>query len=197
MEEKELDAAIEGILFAAGEPVKLERLSLATGEEVEDCADAAQRLSDRYRFERRGIRLVRMEDSWQMCSAPEYAGMIRRALERRKPPQLSSAALEVLSVIAYYQPTTRAYVEQIRGTDSSYTVGLLQDRGLIEECGRLEVPGRPILYRTTNLFLRSFGLNSLDDLPPLTDPEEGGAADDSPQAEEQITMPEYAEGRES
>lgn len=189
MDEKELEAAIEGILFAAGEPVKLERVALATGAELMDCAHAAQRLSDQYRFERRGIRLVRMDDSWQMCSAPEYAQIIRRALERRKPPQLSPAALEVLSVIAYYQPTTRAYIEQIRGTDSVYTVNLLQERGLIEECGRLAVPGRPILYRTTELFLRSFGLNSLDDLPPL--PDESGETAEPQAGEEQLVMPAF------
>ena len=190
MDEKELEAAVEGILFAAGEPVKLERLALATGAELADCAGAAQRLSDRYRFEQRGIRLVRMEDRWQMCSAPEYAQVIRRALERRKPPQLSPASLEVLSVIAYYQPVTRTYIEQIRGTDSSYTVGLLQERGLIEECGRLSVPGRPILYRTTDLFLRSFGLNSLDDLPPLPGEDGGTPAEEHP-AGEQLLMAEY------
>ena len=193
MDEKELEAAVEGILFAAGEPVKLERLALATGAELTDCANAAQRLSDRYRFEQRGIRLVRMEDRWQMCSAPEHAQVIRRALERRKPPQLSPAALEVLSVIAYYQPVTRTYIEQIRGTDSSYTVGLLQERGLIEECGRLSVPGRPILYRTTDLFLRSFGLNSLDDLPPLPEEDGGTPAEEHP-AGEQLLMAEYKKG---
>ncbi len=182
-----MEAAIEGILFAAGEPVKLERLALATGAELMDCAHAAQRLSDRYRFERRGVRLVRTDDSWQMCSAPEYAQTIRRALERRKPPQLSQAALEALSVVAYYQPTTRAYVEQIRGTDSSYTMGLLQERGLIEECGRLAVPGRPILYRTARLFLRSFGMTSLDELPPLPEnagdgePRREASSEDAPQ----------------
>lgn len=194
MEEKELEAAIEGILFAAGEPVKLERLSLATGAELMDTAHAAQRLADQYRFDRRGIRLVRTEDSWQMCSAPEYAQTIRRALERRKPPQLSPAALEVLSVVAYYQPTTRAYVEQIRGTDSSYTMGLLQERGLIEECGRLAVPGRPILFQTTALFLRTFGLTSLDELPPLPDSGDSDPKEDPPQEGDQLPNPEAEEG---
>ena len=169
MEEKDIESAIEGILFAAGEPVKLERLALALGIEEEACRQALQRLSDWYSYQRRGIRIVQLDDSWQMCSAPEQAGVIRRALERRKPPQLSPSALEALSVVAYYQPTTRTYVDQIRGVDSSYTMGLLQERGLIEECGRLEAPGRPILYQTTPLFLRSFGLKSLDDLPELPD----------------------------
>ncbi len=185
MEEKELDAMIEGILFAAGEPVSLDRLSQATGAPLDSCVFSAQRLCDNYRFERRGIRLVRTDDKWQMCSAPEYAQLIRHALERRKPPQLSPAALEVLSVVAYYQPTTRAMVEQIRGIDSSYTMGLLQERGLIEECGRLAVPGRPIQYRTTDLFLRCFGMTSLDQLPPLHQ-------DTTPESE-QLTISEASE----
>ena len=108
-----------------------------------------------------------MEDTYQLCSAPDYADMIRRAFEIRKTAKLSPPALEVLSIIAYYQPTTRAYVDQVRGVDSAYTVGLLLDRKLIEECGRLQVPGRPRLYRTTKQFLRSFHLTSLDDLPAL------------------------------
>ena len=108
-----------------------------------------------------------MDDSYQLCSAPEYGDIIRRAFEVRKPAKLSQPALEVLTIIAYYQPTTRAYVDQIRGVDSSYTVGLLLDRHLIEECGRLQVPGRPRLYRTTQAFLRAFHLRSLDDLPEM------------------------------
>lgn len=118
---------------------------------------------DYYSYERRGIRLLKIDDCYQLASAPEYAERVRRAMETRRPPQLSQAALESLAVIAYFQPTTKAYVEQIRGVDSSYTVGLLADRGLIEECGRLSVPGRPILYRTTQNFLRSFGLKTLDE----------------------------------
>ena len=108
---------------------------------------------------------MKMEDSYQLCSAPEYGDQIRKAFEIRKPAKLSQPALEVLTIIAYYQPTTRAYVDQIRGVDSSYTVGLLLDRHLIEECGRL--PGRPRLYRTTQSFLRAFHLNSLEDLPQM------------------------------
>jgi segregation and condensation protein B len=124
---------------------------------------------DYYAYERRGIRLLRMEDSWQLCSAPDYGDVIRKAFEIRKPAKLSQPALEVLTIIAYYQPTTRAYVDQIRGVDSGYTIGLLQERKLIEECGRLQVPGRPRLYRTTKQFLRAFHLNSLEDLPEMPD----------------------------
>ena len=166
---KELDAAVEGILFAAGEPIHIDRICLALDLDKLSVQQILQRLGDYYAFERRGIRLVRMEDSYQLCSAPEYADVIRKAFEVRKPAKLSQPALEVLTIIAYYQPTTRAYVDQIRGVDSAYTIGLLLDRKLIEECGRLQVPGRPRLYRTTKQFLRAFHLTSLDDLPELPD----------------------------
>ena len=116
---------------------------------------------------------MHVEDTWQLCSAPDYADVIRRAFEIRKPAKLSQPALEVLTIVAYYQPVTRAYVDQIRGVDSSYTLGLLLERKLIEECGRLQVPGRPRLYRTTKNFLRAFHLHSLEDLPEL--PDFGGA----------------------
>ncbi len=171
MEIRDIEGAIEGILFASGEPVSLERIAAVLGVEKQLISDAADVIADRYSFERRGIRLVRMEDKLQLCSSPEYADYIRLALETRKQPQLTQPALEVLSIIAYFQPVTRTYIEQVRGVDSSYTVGLLQDRGLIEQCGRLPVPGRPTLFRTTPAFLRTFGITSLRELPPLPDSE--------------------------
>ena len=164
---KELESAVEGILFAAGEPVHMDRICLALDLDRLSAEQVLQRLGDYYAYERRGIRLLHMEDSWQLCSAPDYADMIRRAFEIRKPAKLSQPALEVLAIIAYYQPTTRAYVDQVRGVDSAYTVGLLLERKLIEECGRLQVPGRPRLYRTTQNFLRSFHLRTLEELPDL------------------------------
>lgn len=167
MELKEVESAIEGILFAAGEPVGVERLCMTLEIDRETADAVCQRLADHYKYERRGIRLVRLENCYQLCSAPEYANYIRKAFESRKPARLSQPALEVLAIIAYNQPTTKAYVDQVRGVDSSYTVGLLTERELIEECGRLAVPGRPILYRTTQNFLRSFGLATLEDLPDL------------------------------
>ena len=167
MELKELESAIEGILFAAGDPVPVERICLTLEQDKETVDAVCQRLADNYSYDRRGIRLVRLENSWQMCSAPEYAEYIRRTLENRKPAKLSQPALEVLAIIAYFQPVTKAYIEQVRGVDSSYTVGLLLERGLICEAGRLAVPGRPIQYRTTKNFLRSFGLASLDEPPEL------------------------------
>ena len=173
-EMKEIEAAVEGILFASGEPVHIDRICLAAELDRPTAELVLQKLMDCYSFERRGMRLLRLEDSWQLCSAPEYADVIRRAFEIRKPAKLSQPALEVLTIIAYYQPTTRAYVDQIRGVDSSYTVGLLLDRHLIEECGRLQVPGRPRLYRTTKAFLRAFHLNSLEDLPEMPGMETDG-----------------------
>ena len=173
-EMKEIEAAVEGILFASGEPVHIDRICLAAELDRPTAELVLQKLMDYYSFERRGMRLLRLEDSWQLCSAPEYADVIRRAFEIRKPAKLSQPALEVLTIIAYYQPTTRAYVDQIRGVDSSYTVGLLLDRHLIEECGRLQVPGRPRLYRTTKAFLRAFHLNSLEDLPEMPGLENDG-----------------------
>lgn len=167
MDLKEIESAIESILFAAGDPVGVERLCLALEIDRQTADAVCQRLADRYSYERRGLRLIRLENSYQLCSAPENADYVHRAFESRKPSRLSQPALEVLAIVAYYQPTTRAYVDQIRGVDSSYTVGLLLERELIEEAGRLAVPGRPILYRTTPNFLRSFNLSSLDELPDL------------------------------
>ena len=167
MEMKEIESAIEGILFASGEPVHVDRICVAMEMDRPTVEQVLQKLMDYYAYERRGIRLLRIEDSWQLCSSPDYADIIRKAFEIRKPAKLSQPALEVLTIIAYYQPTTRAYVDQIRGVDSAYTMGLLQERKLIEECGRLQVPGRPHLYRTTKAFLRAFHLNSLEDLPEM------------------------------
>lgn len=162
-------SVIEAILFAAGESVPLGRLSLILGVGEDEVAAAAEELREKYESEQRGMRILRLDDRLQMCSAPEFAPYISRVLEQRKPPMLSQPALETLAVVAYFQPVTRAYVEQVRGVDSSYTVSALCERGLIEECGRLEVPGRPAIFRTTDVFLRTMGISSLDELPPLPD----------------------------
>lgn len=169
MEEKELCAALEAILFAAGDPVPAERIAAVLGEDKSAVLSAAAKLADEYSFHRRGIRLVRMEESLQLCSASEYAAEITRVMETRKPPKLSQSALEVLAITAYFQPVTRAYVDQVRGVDSSYTVGVLVERGLIEACGKLDVPGRPTIYKTSEVFLRTMGISSLEELPPLPD----------------------------
>ena len=164
---KNLEGAIEAILFAAGDPVGVDRMAIAIGAGRDQIEENLKALMDAYSFERRGMRIIRLEDAYQMVSAQELSEVISRALETRKPPKLSASALETLTVIAYYQPTTKAFVEQIRGVDSSYTISALLNKKLIEEQGRLSVPGRPILYGTTPDFLRTFGIASLDDLPEV------------------------------
>lgn len=167
MEQSELKRALEAILFAAGEPVETERLSKTLECDPDEIDRAARELIDELSYDRRGVRIVHLGKAYQMCSSGEMAEYITKALETRKPPKLSASQLEALTIIAYYQPATKAYVEQIRGVDSSYSVSALLNKQLIEECGRLNVPGRPILYRTTPDFLRTFGLESLDELPEI------------------------------
>lgn len=162
-----LNSAIEAVLFAAGDAVPVARLSLILGVEENEVLLAANELRDEYFRAERGLRILRLGDKLQMCSAPDYAPVITKVLEQRKPPMLSQSALETLAIVAYFQPVTRSYIDQVRGVDSSYTVGSLADRGLIEVCGRLDVPGRPALYRTTDAFLRTMGVSTLSELPPL------------------------------
>ena len=165
----DISAALEAILFAAGESVPLARLSLVLDTDETDLGRIAGELSEQYEREERGIRILRLGDKLQMCSAPDYAPYVIKTLEQRKPPMLSQSALETLAIVAYFQPVTRAYIDRVRGVDSSYTVGALTERGLIEICGRLEAPGRPALFRTTDVFLRTMGISELDQLPPLPD----------------------------
>ena len=167
MEQIELQRAIEAILFAAGERVEIAQLVGVLEAEKGEIIAAADALADELAFNRRGIRILRLEDGYQMVSSGEMADYITQALETRKPPKLSASQLETLTIIAYYQPATKAMVEQLRGVDSSYSVGALLNKKLIEESGRLNVPGRPIQYRTTPNFLRTFGLSSLEELPTI------------------------------
>ena len=177
MEREELERVIEAVLFAAGEPVAAERIAAAAACDETEVHEAAKALMDRLAFDRRGVRVLRLENSYQMCSASEMISYITTALETRKPPKLSASQLETLTIIAYYQPATKAYVEQIRGVDSAYTISALVTKKLIEECGRLNVPGRPIQYRTTPDFLRTFGLSSLAELPEIDRMQFGKAAE--------------------
>ena len=193
MEHDELLSVIEAILFAAGDPVPASRIALVIGEQTQTIISAAKELAAAYEENRCGMRLVQMNDLLQLCSAPEYADFIRRALEQRKPPRLSQPALEVLAIVAYFQPVTRAYVDQVRGVDSSYTVSMLQDRGLIEECGRLEVPGRPAVFRTTDVFLRTMGISSMTELPPLPEVSAGEGMDKLKEAIDKLQAAENGE----
>ena len=167
MELTELQRAIEAILFAAGERIETVRLAAALEADPTDVVRAADALADQMAFERRGIRIIKLEDGYQMVSSGEMADYVTKCLETRKPPKLSGSQLETLTIIAYYQPATKAMVEQIRGVDSSYSVSALLNKSLIEEAGRLNVPGRPIQYKTTPDFLRTFGISSLEELPPI------------------------------
>ena len=167
MDELELQRAIEAILFAAGERVELDRLAMALETDPSEVAAAADKLMDSLSFERRGIRILKLEKGYQMVSSGEMADYITKALETRKPPKLSASQLEALTIVAYYQPATKAMIEQIRGVDSSYSISALMNKKLIEEAGRLNVPGRPIQYRTTHDFLKTFGISSLEELPAI------------------------------
>ena len=167
MEATELQRAIEAILFAAGERVEVERLCFALEADRDEVTAAVDALMNDFAFSRRGIRILHLDDSYQMVSSGEMADYVTKALETRKPPKLSASQLETLTIVAYYQPATKAMVEQIRGVDSSYSISALLNKNLIEEAGRLNVPGRPIQYKTTADFLRTFSISSLDDLPSI------------------------------
>lgn len=167
MDIKTIEAAIEAILFASGEPVPAERLAQALEIDRATVVKIASVLMEETDAAGGGTQIVRMDDAYQMTTRPEYAPYVRKALDIRRDAPLSQAAMEVLAVVAYRQPVTRAYVEQVRGVDCSGTITSLAAKDLIEEQGRLDVPGRPILYGTSLNFLRCFGLGSLRDLPPV------------------------------
>ena len=169
MDKNYIMSALEAILFASGEPVPAARVAQVLGVTEAEVYDAAETLQNAYIERGSGIRLLRLDNKLQLCSAPEHSQTVTHALEQRKPPKLSPSALEALAIVAYFQPVTRAYIDQIRGVDSSYTVGVLIERGLIEACGKLDVPGRPTLYRTGDVFLRTMNITSLDELPELPD----------------------------
>lgn len=177
MTEKEYRSSLEAILFAAGDPVELSRL--AETLELSESAVKTQLdiLMEEYAAMERGITVIRLNKSYQMVSVKKYAPQIRKAMDLRRNIPLSQAAMEVLAVIAYNQPVTKSFVEQVRGVDCSGVIGSLTAKGLIEEKGRLELPGRPLLYGTTEHFLRCFSISSLDELPPIPkdeDKNEGG-----------------------
>ena len=167
MEINQYKAQIEAVLFASGEPVSAVRLAELLEVEEETVRQVVTLMKDDYEAEERGILLVALGESFQLVTKDRYAGLIRTALEIRRNTPLSQAAMEVLSIIAYNQPVTKSFVEQVRGVESGQIVNNLVEKGLVEEAGRLDVPGRPIAYRTTLQFLRCFGIYSLEQLPPL------------------------------
>ena len=167
MEQIEIQRIVEAILFAAGERIEISRLAAVLEVDQEEIVTAVDALADEFAFNRRGVRILKLENGYQMVSSGEMADYVTKALETRKPPRLSASQLETLTIVAYYQPATKAMVEQIRGVDSAYSITALLNKKLIEDAGRLNVPGRPIQYRTTPDFLRTFALNSLEDLPEI------------------------------
>lgn len=159
--------AIEGILFAAGEPVKAAKLAVVLEKTVDEVEKAVAELKEEYNNEHRGFNIIDISDGYQICSRPEYYTYIREILGEQRNQPLSNAAMEALAIIAYKQPVTRGMIEKVRGVNSDGCVNRLYERGLIEEAGRLDAPGRPVLYRTTDTFLRCFGLRTPRDLPPI------------------------------
>lgn len=164
-------AIIEAVLFAHGDPITPEKLAEASGIDTETTVKLIDQLERRYNVQESGLQIIRLNDGFQITTRPEYSSYIKSALETRKQQPLSQAAMETLSIIAYNQPVTKSFVEQVRGIDSSSVVNTLVERDLLEEAGRLDLPGRPVAYRTTDTFLRCFGISSLKELPPLPNQE--------------------------
>lgn len=178
MDRTTLKGAVEAIIFACGTPVEAERMAQALAMREGDIIAVCEELKYEYEKAGRGIRIVRMNNSYQMCTEERFAEPIRTVMDLRRNTPLSAAAAEVLSVIAYNQPVTKSFVEQVRGVDCSGVISGLLSRQLIEEKGRLELPGKPLIYGTTDHFLRCFNISSLDELPPLPNEEEEEASAD-------------------
>lgn len=178
MKENQQLGALEAMLFAHAEPVETARLADALRLEKAQTEVLLQRLQQRYDEQESGLALLYFApDRWQMTTRPYYGELVKRILDTRRNAPLSPAALEVLAVIAYNQPVSRSFIEQVRGVDSSGTVAKLLGKGLIEEAGRLDLPGKPVAFQVTDTFLRVFGLGSLADLPPL----HGEVGEDTPE----------------
>ena len=193
MEIKQYQAAMEAVLFASGEPVASGRLAEVLELDEETAVRLAEDLMQDINTRGGGLRMLRLDDRYQLCTNADYAGYVRKALEIRRNTPLSQAAMEVLAIVAYNQPVTRAFIEQVRGVDCGAVVQGVVQKSLIEEKGRLELPGRPLLYGTTADFLRSFGLNSLEGLPPLPQKEEENAAMEETTLDDVIEQTETVE----
>lgn len=163
-----MTGAVESILFASGEPIEAQKLAQTLETDVQTVEDVIDGLNEYYSDDQRGFEIVKLDGSYQMTTRAFYSEITRRALDHRRNTPLSGAALEILAVVAYNQPVTKGYIEQIRGVDCFYGINSLVEKGLIEERGRLDAPGRPRLYGTTSDFLRCFGISSLDELPELS-----------------------------
>jgi segregation and condensation protein B len=187
MTTKELIKAFEAVLFASGEPLSIDRFSQVFEITPEKTVSVMEELSKKMEANDSGLKLVRMENTYQLATKSEYAEYIKKAFDIRRRTPLSAAALEVLAVVAYNQPITKAFIEQVRGVDCSSVITTLIEKGLVEERGRLELPGKPLLYGTTKNFLRCFSLGDLSELPPLPKDNSGKEVDD---LGEQLTIDE-------
>lgn len=165
----QVEKIAEAVLFASGEPVSAARMAQVLGCEIPVAYGVMDRVRECYEQQGSAIEVLSLEGSYQMCTRAKFEPHIRAALEIRRNQPLSQAAMETLAIIAYNQPVTKSFVEQVRGVDSSSVVNTLVEKGLVEEAGRLELPGRPVAYGTTAAFLRSFGLSGLEGLPALPD----------------------------
>lgn len=174
MKLSELEAAVEAVLFASGEAVELDRIAEVLELDKLKALELVESLADKLRQQESALQILRLEDKVQICTKKDYIEYIRRALDIRRNMPLSQAAMEVLAIVCYNQPVTKAFVEQVRGVDCSGVIQSLCTKGLIEEKGRLELPGRPLIYGTTDSLLRCLGLSSLDQLPPLEEEEQEG-----------------------
>ncbi len=190
MEQMNLKAAIEAILFASGASVELSRIAQTLEITESQAQNEIDALISDYNEAQRGIMIIKLHNSYQMVSRKEYAEQIRTIMDLRRNTPLSQAALEVLAVVAYNQPVTKAFVEQVRGVDCSGVIGSLTTKGLIEEKGRLELPGRPLLYGTTEHFLRCFNISSPEELPPLPENDEEKAEESENNSAEENKEPD-------
>ena len=163
---------LEALIFAAGEPIEKSRLAQVMQLSEDEVTTLAEELKNEHNEQLRGFQLIELDKKYQLCSRTEYFPYVKEMLLIKRNAPLSQAAFEVLAVIAYNQPVTKSFIEQIRGVDCSGVISSLYDKGLIEEKGRLELPGKPLIYGTTDTFLRCFCLSSLDDLPPLPEKQE-------------------------
>lgn len=163
----ELTSAFEAVLFSGGEPQSIDRFSQVFDITPEKVVKVMEALEKRLNEQKSGLELLRLDNTYQLATKAEYADYIKKMFDIRRRTPLSPAALEVLAVVAYNQPVTKSFIEQVRGVDCSGVITTLVEKGLIEERGRLELPGKPLLYGTTKNFLRCFGINDLSELPPL------------------------------
>ncbi len=185
MEKKAIKSIIESLLFAAGDAVELDRMADIVDVDKRSLRNILKEMMDEYHFERRGIQIIKLEDAYQMCTRGEYHDYIAMLAEPRRKQSLSNAAIEVLAIVAYKQPVTRSAIEHIRGVNCDYVVNRLVERGLIEEVGRLDAPGRPLLFGTTQEFLRCFGVEGVAELPEY---EEFGKTDEAQQLEMELAQ---------